>query len=460
MSLPLNGRVAIVDDVYEQAEPIMRALAKHQIPYTFYKGADPRFLPEKDSRYNDIRLLFLDINLLDDKAVPNEKQIRSALIYALERILSPDNFPYSIIFWSRHQEEHSQLIIDIFSNELKDRKPILFKGFVKSDFFPNYSSEEVENNIDLKDEIEKIIEQQEAYSQLLVWENQVHLSADTTLQDLFSSYHKYEHWSDNANYIVKKLAKAYLEKHINEVSSREIIRSSFYSLNAVFKDYLESSIRNLKISDGMLFDFDKKRIVVETKFINRRINISETFIDKKESGCILIGDKLPTINLEKIVSFRKLKEDAKTKLLLEGHKIEESRLDKILTEEAFKSKHFLIEDIKRDIVNIALVVTPICDFAQKNNVLDRIVSGGLIPTSFRESIDDRSEAIYILPISLCYEQKDYILLLDFRYFSTTDLNSEIVKPISRIRQELLAEIQSKLSRHINRQGILFLDERV
>lgn len=50
------------------------------------------------------------------------------------------------------------------------------------------------------------------------------------------------------------------------------------------------------------------------------------------------------------------------------------------------------------------------------------------------------------------------MILDFRYFTTATLTTENVKGLFRIRQELLAEIQSKLARHINRQGILFLDE--
>ena len=54
--IPLNGRIAIVDDQIEQALPLMRVFAKNNIPYVFYKGTDFDYLPEKPE--NDIRILF------------------------------------------------------------------------------------------------------------------------------------------------------------------------------------------------------------------------------------------------------------------------------------------------------------------------------------------------------------------------------------------------------------------
>ena len=59
--IPLNGRIAIIDDVIEQALPLMRVLSKNRIPYVFYKGNRMEDLPDKPD--NDIRILFLDLKL-------------------------------------------------------------------------------------------------------------------------------------------------------------------------------------------------------------------------------------------------------------------------------------------------------------------------------------------------------------------------------------------------------------
>ena len=44
--IPINGRVAIVDDKIEQALPLMRVFAKNNIPYVFYEGNNYNYFPE------------------------------------------------------------------------------------------------------------------------------------------------------------------------------------------------------------------------------------------------------------------------------------------------------------------------------------------------------------------------------------------------------------------------------
>ena len=59
--IPINGRVAIVDDKIEQALPLMRVFAKNNIPYVFYEGNNYNYFPETPEHY--IMILFLDLNL-------------------------------------------------------------------------------------------------------------------------------------------------------------------------------------------------------------------------------------------------------------------------------------------------------------------------------------------------------------------------------------------------------------
>ena len=69
---------------------------------------------------------------------------------------------------------------------------------------------------------------------------------------------------------------------------------------------------------------------------------------------------------------------------------------------------------------------------------------------------EKSEAIYISP-SFNDGLYERILVLNYRYFTTLELNNiNNVEPLYRIRNSMLAEIQSKLARHINRQGIMNL----
>jgi hypothetical protein len=454
MSLPLNGRIAIIDNEIDQAIPLMRVFAKNHLPYVFYKGDDISFLPDENSRFNDIRLLFLDINLLNSKTA-SVKEVKSSLYSVIRKVISENNFPYSLIYWSRQEKEYAGVVEELFENELKDRKPINLIPFVKSDFFPNFSDVEAENSIDLIAEIGRVINSQHSYSYLLEWENIAHTAADKTLQEVFSSYHQFKDWTNNANYILEKLGNAYLGKHYSDNTPEDKIKASFISFNSVFKDTLEHNVYNTQLSNAQDLVYDSEKVESKVHSINEKLNLSKDVKNVSESGNIIMFEEANEFFgklLNRLISIFQLK----NYLRLNNKEIEEIELKKLTKNEHKKIK----EEIKKAWVKLAVVVTPVCDYVQKENkIYDRIVKGLLVPYEFRNFIDERSEAVYILPISINYSGKQYILILDFRYFSTTDLSVEKATPIFRLRQELLAEIQSKLARHINRQGILFLDER-
>jgi len=196
--IPTNGRIAIVDDSFKQALPLMRILSKNNIPYTYYQGNRLECLP--DTPENDIRILFLDLNLLEGRN-QTPKDVRSILVSVLKRLLSPENYPYILVLWSRQEREYTDTIKDIFDNDLKDRAPIVIKPYVKSDFFPDFAEEEDETKDEqiILNELLKIIKELPAYSYLLRWENQVHNSADETIGNIFRDFHSCENWNENAN---------------------------------------------------------------------------------------------------------------------------------------------------------------------------------------------------------------------------------------------------------------------
>ncbi len=455
MGLPLNGRIAIIDNELDQAMPLMKVFAKNNLPYVFYKGDDVAFLPDESSRFNDIRLLFLDINLLNNRTAP-VKDVKSSLYSVIRAVISESNFPYSLIYWSRQETEYAGVVEDLFANELKDRRPINLIPFMKSDFFPNFSDDEVENNIDLIAEIERVINAQHSYSYLLEWENSVHKAADKTLQEVFSAYHQFKDWTNNANFILEKLGNAYLGKHYNDNTPQDKIKASFISFNSVFKDTLEHSVYTSEIPNAQDLTYDNTKVESKVHSINEKLNLSKDVKNISESGNVVMLIEADETFFGKMLFKIFSKFQLSNYLRQEKKGIDEIDLNKLANKEFDKIK----KEIKKEWIKLAVVVTPICDFVQRENkIYDRIVKGLLIPARFKDFIDEKSEAVYVLPITINYSDNEYILILDFRYFSTTDLTAENTTPIFRLRQELLAEIQSRLARHITRQGILFLDER-
>ena len=107
-------------------------------------------------------------------------------------------------------------------------------------------------------------------------------------------------------------------------------------------------------------------------------------------------------------------------------------------------------------VPCGVVLTAACDYAQNKAKYDRIVMGLIIDSCYKDLIDTKSEAIYVSPVfDECSHER--VLILNYRYFYTQNLNkTEGVKSLFRIRNSVLSEIQSKLARHINRQGVMTL----
>ena len=423
--IPLNGRIAIVDDKIEQALPLMRVFSKNNIPYTFYKGTDMEFLPQKPE--NDIRILFLDLNLFEGRD-NKPKDIQSSLYSVIKRLISPQNYPYVLIIWSLQEDRFKDLLEELFNDRLKSCAPIAIKNWIKSNFFSIETEEEVniENEYKIIDELKKLISEMPAYRYLMQWENCVHDSADATLQEVFHDYHFQENWESNANCILDMFAHSYLEQHYYDSEIDDKIKASLLFLNDVYFDTLEASITKTDTEETkeLIHNISKEEQKKIASKINKSLLVSNQFDSIRQPGCVICLEP----DTDKTQHFYELLDNSiKT-------------LPKKITK----------EDIYKTLIPCKVVVTPACDYAQDKLKYDRLVQGIIIDEEYGNYIDN-SEAIYKSP-SFEYESKCKILVLNYRYFITEYISKKL-QPVFRLRNTILAEIQSKLARHINRQGI-------
>lgn len=469
MNIPQNGRIAIIDDQISQALPIMRLCGKRQLPYVYYDG-DFRGLPELGEATNDIRLLFLDINLSGD-AHQSPKDIKGNLIAVLNRVISEKNHPYLLAFWSRHEEEHGGILQDIFENVLTSKAPIDLLSLRKTDFFDlagNTTDDFEENVASLFDRISQLVDKHPIYSHLMKWENIVHSSADFTLEEIFKLSEVGDNWDQKSNYLFFKLAQGFTGQNFNNIPPAEKIKSGYYTLNMVFHDSLEYSISSKILLDNPMLEKDKNYSDAQAIHrINRKLLFASEKDDKKSPGIISLSEVsvhnfggLFTAAFLRHEYYREKKRSISGKLKIVAEKDRE-KVRKKIEKELFEK---LKAEVKKKWIPIELNVTPICDFVQCKEEYSRILPGILIEIKYKRYINANTEALFISPnFSLNIPENkiegDYFLLLDFRFFTSIPKSELIkrVKPILRTRQILLTEIQSKLSRHINRQGILFLE---
>jgi len=433
--IPLNGRIAIVDDQIEQALPLMRVFAKNNIPYVYYKGNDIEYLPEQPE--NDIRILLLDLNLLDGRD-NQPKDIRSSLFSVISHIISPNNYPYVLVLWSRQEKEYKEMLKELFSNALKGCAPIAILEWIKSDFFPNFSDEEVNKDEEYKiiDELKKVIAKLPAYSYLMQWENCAHSAADETIQNIFHDFHSKDKWDNNANCILDMFAKSYLGKHYNDASIENRAKASLLFLNDVYCDTLESNVTACDFleENDLPYSASREHKDEMAAKINGCLLLSNLFDSSCQPGCVLPID----LKEENTKYFHELFHDC---FITGGLSNKDA---KRLKKEIYKS-----------LLPLEVVVTPDCDYAQMKAKYFRLVQGVIIKADFKVYVNSQSDAFYVSPI-FEYKGQKSVLVLNYRYLVTYVEGHQYPNPLFRIRESILAEIRSKLARHISRQGIMNL----
>ena len=345
---------------------------------------------------------------------------------------------------------------NIFQEELKECAPIAIKNYVKSDFFHSYGTEENEALDDtiIVDTLKSILAEFPAYSYLMQWENLTHFSTDELLKDIFSNAQPNE-WESVANVIIKSLGKAYMGQHFPEATSEEKIKASLFALNTVYIDFLDNNLTGHSInSPKELGEGPSDTGIIEAlkADLNYKMHVFTGPNNICEPGTIIQYTANPKNNyfedlLHKFLSIFQIR----LKIKSETPNI----LDCILKKETSSRLHQIKEEIQHTWFKIGIVVTPSCDYAQKKKIYDRIVQGVMIESRFFEYIN-QGDAFYISP-TIKYNDRNYIIILNFNYFITSNLNDEpSCKILFKLRRPILAEVQSKLARHINRQGVINL----
>ena len=159
MLISESGRIVLIDDKSDEIEPVLTTLGKHGIPYMCFNGT-PETLP--DQPLKGIRFIFLDIELRGMEGQP-DKTKASGAVARLKKIVSKDNGPYVIIFWTAHRE-----IIDTVLDNCKTEgiSPIAWRDLQK----PVDGKYDIDK---ITERLREILGEIEAFQLYVEWENTV-----------------------------------------------------------------------------------------------------------------------------------------------------------------------------------------------------------------------------------------------------------------------------------------------
>ena len=95
MPLPSSHKIVVIDDKPEEVASLIGTLSKNGIGVVYFTGQLEQLPLEPLS---GIRIIFSDIDLVESK---DNKTKKSALLGVFQKVISPDNGPYIIVFWTK-----------------------------------------------------------------------------------------------------------------------------------------------------------------------------------------------------------------------------------------------------------------------------------------------------------------------------------------------------------------------
>ena len=347
--------------------------------------------------------MFLDIEL-DGFAGINDKSKASAVANVLSKVISKQNGPFTVVFWTKHREITQDVI---HYCKIAGIMPITNLELDKLECMKNMYK-------GLPDVIDEKLKEIGALLLLIQWDNLVHKSSTEFFFDFSSLVPADEDWSKNISGILCTMAEAELGKKVsnNDYKSKAASRL----LNQSFSDILQKNTDNdLACPEG----FELRNQLLQSDII-AKIN-NWLFLDKSNQDSVRTGDVMKCENDCYITAVKKSFE------LAQGVKVI-SPIDVVITSEC-------------DIV---------CDKTLKDKdekTLHRVLKGLIL-----QSDSKLKSSQYIESFGPFYHENKVVMVYLHMGATTLVSESNLGERVFRIRRALIHDIQAKNSCYLNRIG--------
>lgn len=340
-----------------------------------------------------------------------------------------------------------------------------------------------------------------------VWENCINKTSGDIVKSFSSLHNLDEYWQSNLRSTMYRMAHTQLGKIIDSVDSGELIKNAIKTLNYIFLGTLENAtfknndfLKAIEIDENIA-SFSRNRNgkkyeirwAVKSReyqlYIEGNVFPSGAGAKKRERIYDLCqrGQNNPEIDFIKhiIDDYLSIEPDINTKLFVDfnlsinegpgviyrksarGQKKKRILLGNYFEKESiiFKQNNdqtYVVKDEKlKEIIFVELNVVPSCDHAQEKWVKAkmRLLPGVIFPGEYLKDLKKGDSFYKAIPL-LKIDNKCYQCIFDFRLLKSEDIPKSIHrkrKPWFKIRNEVLADILSRLSSHASRVGVAFIE---
>lgn len=415
MLISENGRIVLIDDKRDEIEALLITLGQYGIPYIYLDGTQET-LPEKPLK--GIRFVFLDIELRGMEGQKNKTKA-SGVVAILKKIISEDNGPYVIGFWTAHEE-----VIPLVLENCKTGgiSPVTWVDLEKL--------ADVADVNKITERLQDKLKQIGAFKLYVEWENTVNNASKDFVRTFSSLVKLGSDWHKDTEALFYKLYKAYVDKHEFQ-DKEEQFKCACHLMNRSFLDTLENlTRRELTLPEG--FKLEEKEISGETiAKLNTSLFLRESITSRHSSGNVYLH------------ADNALKESLIQDTYKQGQRPLECEL-------------------------CMVIISPECDLAQNKIIkakgtgeilypLHRVLFGLEILSEEESKLRDKRDSDYrIGPI--WHNERSNTLLF---HFATISFHSEggLTQPLLfTLQRDLLFDLQSKAANHVNRLGNYLLEE--
>lgn len=478
-----TGKTIVIDDVYEQAVPLLNSLYRHQIPHYYSDGGINSKFPLPKNKLH-FRLVFLDLNLKPQLSAGGSggddfKNFKAHHLNIIDKILKNENHSYVLVIWSRDEDKYLEEFKKIFDQKERystHKKPYKIIPLDKAAFFSEGQFKK-DKEKELFEKIEVELKKLDTFKVFCAWEGKVNESAGETIDSILQTANNFEE-ENKESYLSKLITLLSIAYSGNDGflgSSNDQMKtdSVLLALNEILDDDLdrlilnnrEEEYENWKANNTEQIDTLRNQIdagPINTKLFTYKPNRPEltgSLYGVRRSNTIkkIFDD---AANFGAIAS--RQKGVFKSQNNNQGPNSDE--LERLVGE------HYKF--LYSSILPIELNITPLCDVSQGKDKKHRILPGfiiseknrKMIKTNNRFSLNTKEFDISGLNERIKLKGNVFIYF-DMRYFtsiSKSEVQSRAIgkKTLPRylftLRSNLVNDLQISVSNHVSRLGVLSL----
>lgn len=415
----------IVDNKHDEVEELEKILHKEGIYYSFYT---PQAIDEEQKAFKNHQIIFMDFSLDDTRTNPVENI--SLIRKALKKICTNKFGSYGLVLWTKHlgESENIKLLKEKLSIDAKSKDyttPLFVVGLDKSQYLQNgYGG--------LWEDLNSELLENKAALFFFNWRNSVDKASDNALNHMYQLVPDYVEQTRQFPYLLYQMAKNY----------SGIPTEGMNGYDGMYKDAYRA--------------FDE---LLYSDLITQQIDLDNVFPEQIEKPNYTFDDELQQmakINSKLLLDLSITDQN----VVMPGNVyqvVKDNDFLKLNFNNLKEDKRIKVENLLKNQIQIAVELTPPCDFSNKK-VSSRLIGGFMIdcPKTKNDISMFKADSKYLIwPIE--YNNKTKFICIDFRNIcierdaELKDVSS--YKLLFMVKHRLFADILQKFSSHAARLGL-------